>query len=251
MAEFPRLIDPSTIPAVLTDELRQQLSSVSTATLTHQLQMRGIRSTFLAGLQPTHPERRLVGRARTLRYVAVREDVTNLAINGRTAQKQVVETVEPGDVVVMEARGVPDAGTIGDIFALRVQARGGAGVVTDGALRDTPAIVALDLPVYHLSSHASTYGRHHMPYSVDDAITCAGVFVEAGDVVVGDAEGAVVIPHALVAEVARDAVVQEEIEEFAIERVAAGEPTDGLFPLSDERRPDYEAWRAVRDRGSA
>jgi len=90
-----------------------------------------------------------------------------------------------------------------------------------------------------------------MPYSVDDAITCAGVFVEAGDVVVGDAEGAVVIPHALVAEVARDAVVQEEIEEFAIERVAAGEPTDGLFPLSDERRPDYEAWRAVRDRGSA
>ena len=154
--------------------------------------------------------------------------------------------MQPGDVVVMEARGVPDAGTIGDIFAMRVKALGGAGVITDGALRDTPAIQAIDLPVYHQSSHASTYGRHHMPYSVDDSITCAGVFVQPGDVVVGDAEGAVVIPHALVAEVAAAAVTQEEVEEFAIERVAAGESTDDLFPLSKDRRPEFESWKAAR-----
>ena len=92
---------------------------------------------------------------------------------------------------------MPDAGTIGDIFAMRVHALGGAGVITDGALRDTPAITAIELPVYHQSSHAATYGRHHMPYSVDDSITCAGVFVQPGDIIVGDAEGAVVIPHAL------------------------------------------------------
>ena len=189
MSEFPRMVDPGSLPDVLTDEIREQLSAVSTATLTHQLQMRGIRSTFLSGLRPTHPELRMIGRARTLRYVALREDVTGLALNGRTAQKQVVETVRPGDIVVMEARGVPDAGTIGDIFAMRVKALGGAGVITDGALRDTPAIAAIDLPVYHQSSHASTYGRQHMPYSVDDSITCAGVFVQPGDIVVGDAEG--------------------------------------------------------------
>ena len=246
MSEFPRLIDPAGLPDVLTDELRQQLASVSVATLTHQLQMRGIRSSFLSGLRATHPETRMIGRARTLRYVALREDVKNLAINGRTAQKQVVETVQPGDVVVMEARGVPDAGTIGDIFALRVKALGGAGVITDGAVRDTAAIQEIDLPVYHLSSHAATYGRHHMPYSVDDSITCAGVFVQPGDVVVGDGEGVVVIPHALVAEVARDAVAQEEVEEFAIERVKAGESTDDLFPLARSRRADYDAWKATR-----
>ena len=219
---------------------------MSTATLTHQLQMRGIRSTFLSGLKPTHPELRMVGRARTLRYVALREDVRLTGPGERTGQKQVVETVEPGDVVVMEARGVPDAGTIGDIFAMRVHALGGAGVITDGALRDTPAITAIDLPVYHQSSHAATYGRHHMPYSVDDSITCAGVFVQPGDILVGDAEGAVVIPHALVAEVAAAAVAQEEVEEFAIERVAAGESTDDLFPLAKERRPEFEAWKAAR-----
>ncbi len=246
MSEFPRMIDPAGIPDVLTDEIREQLSAVSTATLTHQLQMRGLRSTFLSGLAPAHPELRLVGRARTLRYVALREDVTNLALNGRTAQKQVVETVRPGDVVVMEARGVPDAGTIGDIFAARVKALGGTGVITDGAIRDTPAVTALGLPVYYQSSHAATYGRHHMPYSVDDSITCAGVFVQPGDIVVGDAEGAVVIPHALVAEVAAAAVAQEDVEEFAIERVAAGESTDDLFPLATERRPEYEAWKAGR-----
>jgi regulator of RNase E activity RraA len=246
MSSFPRLADPAGLPDVLTDELRAQLGAVSVATLTHQLQMRGIRSSFLSGLRPTHPETRMVGRARTLRYVAVREDVKNLAINGRTAQKQLVETVRPGDVVVMEARGVPDAGTIGDIFALRVKALGGAGVITDGALRDTSAIQQIDLPVYHLSSHAATYGRQHMAYSVDDSITCAGVFVQPGDVVVGDGEGVVVIPHALVAEVAGDAVAQEDVEEFAIERVKAGESTDEVFPLAKSRRAEYEAWKAAR-----
>ena len=246
MSEFPRFADPDDLPDVLTDDLREQLSSVSVATLTHQLQVRGIRSTFLTGLRPTHPELRLVGRARTLRYVPLREDVKNLSINGRTAQKQVVETVRPGDVVVMEARGVPDAGTIGDIFAMRVKALGGAGVITDGALRDTPAIRQIDLPVYHQSSHGSTYGRHHMPYSVDDSITCAGVFVQPGDIVVGDEEGVVVIPHALVAEVAKDAVAQEEVEEFAIEHVRLGQSTDDLFPLAPARRDEFYAWRDAR-----
>ncbi len=125
------------IPVVLTSEISAQLNSVSTATLTHQLHMHGLRSTFLTGLKPTHPELRLLGRARTLRYVALREDVKDLMINGRTAQKHVVETVQPGDVVVMEARGIPDAGTIGDIFTTRVKALGGVGVITDGALRET------------------------------------------------------------------------------------------------------------------
>jgi 5-oxopent-3-ene-1,2,5-tricarboxylate decarboxylase / 2-hydroxyhepta-2,4-diene-1,7-dioate isomerase len=234
------------IPIVLTAEISAQLNSVSTATLTHQLHMHGLRSTFLTGLKPTHPELRLLGRARTLRYVALREDVKDLLIDGRTAQKHVVETVQPGDVVVMEARGIPDAGTIGDIFTTRVKALGGVGVITDGALRDTPAIVAIGLPMYSQSTHGSTYARHHMPYSVDDAITCAGVFVRPGDIIVGDGEGAVVIPHAMVANVAAAAVAQEEVEEFALERVRSGESSDGVFPLSKDRRPEFEAWRAAR-----
>jgi regulator of RNase E activity RraA len=235
-----------TIPNVLTDELRDQLATISTATLVHQLQQRGIRGSFLSGLKPLRPEKRMVGRARTLRYVALREDRNRTYAGGDNAQRRAVESTEPGDVLVIEARGVPDAGTIGDIFVTRILALGGSGVITDGALRDTPAIAGIDLPVYHQSSHAATYGRHHMPYSVDDAITCAGVFVEPGDVMVGDAEGVVVIPAALVEEVVAASLAQEDVEAFAIERVAAGESTRGLFPLSEDRRPDYEAWRAAR-----
>lgn len=234
------------IPKVLTPDLEAQINSLATATLTHQLQMRGIRTTFMAGLKPLHPQMRMVGRARTLRYVAVREDQQPKYQRGINAQKRIVEATEEGDVLVIEARGVADAATIGDIFATRVFALGGRGVVSDGALRDTPAIADIGQPVYHYASHGAVLGRQHMPFSTDEPITCAGVFVVPGDIVVGDGEGVVVIPVDLVEEVVRDALAQEEKEDFALERVQAGESTVDLFPLSQERMPEFEAWQAER-----
>lgn len=226
------------------------LNACSTATLTFQLQRRGIRSTFMGGLQVSHPEKRMLGYARTLRYVPLREDLqAELGGPGRNAQRRAVEGVEPDDVLVIEARGVPHAATIGDIFVMRTLRLGGAGVVTDGGLRDTPAIYGIDLPVYHLSSHAATLGREHMPLDVDVPVSCAGVFVMPGDIIVGDGEGAMVIPAALVEEVARDSYAQEQEETFAVERVAEGESTIGLFPLSKDRRPEFEAWLAARNKG--
>jgi 5-oxopent-3-ene-1,2,5-tricarboxylate decarboxylase/2-hydroxyhepta-2,4-diene-1,7-dioate isomerase len=237
------------MPPPPTDELRHILARVSTATITHQLQMRGLRSTFLSGLRPLLPGQTMVGRARTLRYVAHREDLLKEYAGRSNAQRRAAETAEPGDVIVIEARDVPDAGTVGDIYALRAYQRGAVGIVTDGALRDTPAIAALGRPVYHRASHAATWARAHMPFSNDEPITCAGVFVVPGDIVVGDEEGCVVIPNALVGEVARDALAQEEREEFAIERVRAGESTVGLFPLSRDREDEYREWVRRRAEG--
>ena len=88
------------IPKVLTPQLREQLNTISTATLAHQLQMRGIRGSFFSGLKPTHPEMRMVGRARTLRYVALREDQIPRFQRGVNAQKRAAEGIEPGDVIV-------------------------------------------------------------------------------------------------------------------------------------------------------
>lgn len=240
------MTEPADIPNVLTDELRDMLAGVSTATITHQLQGRGMRSTFLSGLKPLLPGQSMVGRCRTLRYVALRPDKLAEFAGGLNPQRKASETAEPGDVIIIEAREVPDAGTVGDIYAMRAFNRGAVGLITDGALRDTAAIADLGRPVYHQSSHGSTWGRHHMPFSSDEPITCAGVYVEAGDVVVGDAEGAVIIPAALVEEVAKDSVAQELVESFAIERVRAGESVVGLFPLTDDRRPEYEAWLAEK-----
>jgi regulator of RNase E activity RraA len=234
--------------STLTDKLRADLLSVSAATLTHQLQRRGIRSAFLSGLRPVNDGQRMVGYAHTLRYVPLREDLQARFSGGRNAQRQAVESLAPDEVLVIEARGEPDAGTIGDIYALRALRRGAAGVVTDGALRDTPAIRALGLPVYHRSSHAATFGRIHMPLDHQVPIACAGVTVLPGDILVGDGEGVVVVPAALAEEVARDAVQQEQEEEWAIERVSAGESTDGVFPIAKDRRAEFDAWRAEREK---
>ena len=121
------------------------------------------------------------------------------------------------------------------------------GVITDGALRDTPAIKDLGLAVYHQSSHAATLGRLHSPLDHQVPIACAGVTVLPGDVIVGDAEGAVVIPASMVEEVAADSVAMELREEFAIERVGQGAAVDGYFPLTDDKRPEFEAWLAERE----
>ena len=238
--------DNGPIPSVLTDELSAMLETVATATVTAQLYRRGIRNSFLSGLKPLLPNQRLVGRARTLRYVAIRQDILDAAGPGPNPQKASAEATEPGDVLIMEARNVPDAGTIGDIYASRIYALGGVGVITDGALRDTDAIAALGKPVYHRASHGATWRRRHMPIEYDTPITCAEVYVEPGDIIVGDGEGAVVIPMALVDEVARACVAQEEREAFALERVQAGAPTTGIFPLTEDYQAEFDAWRANR-----
>jgi 5-oxopent-3-ene-1,2,5-tricarboxylate decarboxylase/2-hydroxyhepta-2,4-diene-1,7-dioate isomerase len=237
---------PASRPVTLSDDTVAALRQVSTATLTVQLTRRGIQSTFLTGVRPTRPDLRMVGYAHTLRYVAVRADVRESLKGTEDAQKRAIESVAAGDVLIMEARGEPGAGTIGDILAARVLARGGAGIVTDGGVRDTPGVTDLDIPTYYRTANASSLWNAHIPLDVDVPITCAGVLVMPGDVIVGDAEGVVVLPFKLADEIAHAAQEVEEREAFALERVKAGESFRGLYPLSEERRPDYENWKATR-----
>jgi regulator of RNase E activity RraA len=75
-------------------------------------------------------------------------------------------------------------------------------------------------------------------------VACAGVTIRPGDILVGDADGLVVLPPSIAAEVLTDAREQERQEEFITTRVAQGESIDGLYPLSDARRADYQAWLA-------
>ena len=236
---------------VVSDDVLQKLREVSTATLTTQLQRRGIRNAFIAGLRATRPDLRMVGIAHTVRYVPVREDVVAADDRELNAQKAAIETISPGEVLVIDARGEPGAGTIGDILALRALRRGAAGIVTDGGLRDSPAVGALDIPTYFHAPHASVLGLLHYPLETNVPVACGGVLVLPGDVIVGDAEGVVVVPAQLAEEVALDAIEQELVEQFAYERVNAGDSIRGLFPLAHERRAEYEAWREARQADSS
>lgn len=238
-------------PVVLSEPTRRALGTVSTATLTVQLRQRGIRDTFVRGLRPTRPDHRLLGYAHTLRFVALREDVRDADVAELNQQKAAVESIGPEDVLVIEAREDPRAGTIGDILAARLLARGGAGIVTDGGLRDSEAVARLELPTYYQATHAGVFGLIHHPLERDVPITCGGVLVMPGDVVVGDADGVVIIPAAMAEEVARDAAEQERREAWALERVQAGESIRGVYPLSDSRSGEYEQWLANRTGGTA
>src|SRR6266852_1293994 len=224
------------------------LRQVSTATLASLLRKRGLNGLTLDGLRSTRPEQRMAGYARTVRYLPLREYLLGQGRGeGRwvgNAQKRAVEAIRPGEVLVIEARGDPTAGTIGDILGLRAQVLGAAGIVTDGAIRDSAALARLEIPAYHAAVHPAVLGRRHVPWESDVAVACAGVTIQPGDIVVGDADGVVVLPPALAAEVLADAREQERQEEFIAARVAQGDSIDGLYPLTDRTRPAYQAWLA-------
>lgn len=231
---------------VLPEDLKNRINSVGTATLSSQLRKRGLNTVSIDGLTPTQPSRRLVGLARTLRFIPGREDLFASHGGGFNAQKRAFDTLNPGEVLVIEARCEKGTGTVGDILALRAQVRGAAGIVTDGGIRDLDAVTALGLPAYHAGPHPAVLGRRHVPWETDVTVACGGTAVQPGDVIVGDADGVLVIPPGLLEEVVDDAIEQERQETFIAERVAAGESVDGLYPLNAEWKARYEQWLGTR-----
>jgi regulator of RNase E activity RraA len=225
------------------------LKRTSTATITSQLLLRGLRNTFIPGLTPLRPDLRMAGYAYTLRYVPSREDI-GIEVhydNETNVQRIAIESVGPEQVLVIDARGETRSASLGHILATRMMQRGAGGLVTDGALRDSYMFTQLDMPAYMAGAHATTSSVMHHPVDVNVPIGCGGVLVMPGDVVVGDAEGVVVIPAMLADEVALAALEQEEYEAFVLARVRAGASIKGLYPGTEQSRAEFEAWRASRD----
>ncbi|GAB4099670.1 fumarylacetoacetate hydrolase family protein [Sinomonas halotolerans] len=226
--------------SALTPELTEKLRSVGTATLSVQLRRRGMQNCHIEGLIPTKPGVKAVGTARTLRYIPAREDLFKEFGGGYNAQKRAVDSLRPGDILVMDARGEKGSGTLGDVLALRAQVLGAAAVITDGGIRDFGPVSGMDIPAWGATAHPAVLGRRHVPWAVDETVACGGAAVVPGDVIVADEDGIVVIPAALAEEVADDAVAQEREEAWVAERVAEGHAVDGLFPMNREWRARYE-----------
>ena len=228
----------------LSPELKAKLESVCTATLSSQLRKRGLDNVSIDGLTSTRPDKRIVGLARTLRYVPNREDLFKTHGGGFNAQKRAIDSVKDGEILVMEARGEKGTGTIGDILALRAQVRGAAAVITDGGVRDFSAVAALDMPTFYANPHPAVLGRRHIPWDTDITIACGGTTVQPGDIIVADADGILVIPPALAEELADDSIAQEREESFIAEMVQQGHSVDGLYPLNAAWRTRYQEWEA-------
>jgi regulator of RNase E activity RraA len=234
------------------DSTREQLKGVSTATLCTALYKRGLRNQFIQDVRPLNPTLpNMVGEAFTLRYIPAREDLNPVSVFQDRAhpQRKAVEDCPPGCVFVIDSRKDARAASAGAILVTRLAVRGVAGVVTDGGFRDSPEIARMTIPAYHHRPSAPTNITLHQALDINVPIGCGDAPVFPGDVIVGDAEGVVVIPAHIADEIAAEAVEMTAFEDFVTEKVQEGRSILGLYPPTDEQsRVDFAAWRAQRGR---
>ena len=229
----------------LSEELRAKLTEAPTAGLSAQLRARGLNNVVIEGVSPLVPGSKVVGTAKTLRFVPNREDLFKSHGGGYNAQKRAFDSLQSGEVVVIEARGESGSGTLGDVLALRAKAQGATGVITDGGVRDSAEVAGI-LPVFSTSKNPAVLGRKHVPWESDVAVACGNATVLPGDVIVGDDDGVIVIPRDLVEEVVDSALTKEIEDGWVAEQVAAGNPIESLFPPKGEWKEKFDAWKASR-----
>jgi regulator of RNase E activity RraA len=228
-------------------KLHQLLLRCDPAGLCNALLKKGLRNTFLTGLSPVSADQpRMVGHAFTLRFIPAREDLDTLLLYSRDdgLHRRAIEECPPGAVLVMDTGGDCRSSCMGDMMALRLKVRGVGGVVTDGGFRDTPGIAATGLPCFQRQASGPATPITLHPVEFNAPIGCAGVAVYAGDVVVGDATGLVVIPRERAEEVAAEVASLGDYEVFAAAHIRRGRSIFGLFPATPASRAEYEGWVA-------
>jgi len=221
----------------------ETLSKVTTATITTILLKKGLRNVWLRGARPLKADQpRLVGRAFTMRFVPMREDLaTPESWSSPKSSRAAIEAMPAGCIAVVDAMGCTDAGIFGDILCARMAKRGVAALVTDGVMRDVAGIATTDLPVWcqGVAAPPSVAGLTFVNWQ--EPIGCGGVAVFPDDIMVADGDGVVVIPAALVDAVLELAPEQERLEAWILQEVEKGTPLPGLYPANAETKARYEA----------
>jgi regulator of RNase E activity RraA len=219
------------------------LTGLKTSRIVTSLQQLGYVGMSMTGVGPLTPTATFVGRARTLRLLPTRPDVVKAmqADRAKNPNRVAVDQTQPGDVLVIDARGVGNHAVGGDPFVARVKGAGGVAWVTDGAVRNLPGLLALDFPVFGAGVHSSSLNNAHIGVAVNEPIACGGVLVMPGDILVGDAEGVVVVPAALEAQVAEMSWASEAADTYSIELLLQGLPMDQAYPLPADRKAELEA----------
>lgn len=157
-------------------------------------------------IRPVHPEFVVVGRARTLLWMATYEPV---APNPYVNEIRAIDSLRPGDVAV---HSTDHSGTIapwGELLSTAARMRGSTGTIVDGFVRDVRQIIAMSFPVFARGiMPLDSWGRGYVA-DVDVKVACGGVIVAPGDLVFGDYDGVVVVPSA----------VEDEVLARALEKV--------------------------------
>jgi 5-oxopent-3-ene-1,2,5-tricarboxylate decarboxylase / 2-hydroxyhepta-2,4-diene-1,7-dioate isomerase len=226
--------------------IRDDLAGVSTATACQLLITLGWRNAYLRDLLPVRElglGTRLVGRARTCRYLMRRgpEGPHDPVARRVSPEIVLIESLAPGDIICIDALGVPTAGIIGDILAARILSRGAAAAIIHGAVRDAPFIQEVGLPVFAATVHPAHSGRDLIPVDYDRPVNMAGSQVLPGDVILADDEGALAMPLDLAEVIAGHGPQKEALEIWIRGKVAAGGSIHDYYPPSPEKAAEYTA----------
>ena len=213
-------------------DLFATLRRVTTDSIATILLKRGLRNQWVRGPMPLKLDQpRTVGRAFTMRFIPMREDVPGAVPKKLPVNRDAVEVMPEGCVAVADARGMTAAATFGDIVVARMQKRGVAGIVTDGAVRDRNGLMAIGLPIWTVGITAPPPATQLMLVAWQEPIACGGVAVFPDDVIVADADGVIVVPSALAADVAAGGLEQERLDEWQMDQIKRGVSLSALAPM--------------------
>jgi len=208
------------------DSLIDRLERVYPAVVADCLDRLSLRSQVLdPRIRPLYPEAKLAGYAATVRCVEV-DAVPARRDDWYRGELQAVDALQPRDVMVVSTcRG----SYWGELLATAARHRGARGVVLDAYTRDTRALIEMRFPVFAAGIHcADSLGRIDVD-SIGVPVSCGGVEVASGDLVLGDHDGVVVIPAAIGEEVVALAEQKVAGENLVREKLAEGMPVSEAF----------------------
>jgi regulator of RNase E activity RraA len=227
--------------------LFSKLMRAGIETMWSELVSEGYPNCFINDLNPLHANRRMVGRARTMRYLPNRKDLREkIYAAGPQLNFKSAEEAQPGDVLVFDAGGQTKSAVTGGVTTARFLYRGGSGIVVDGALRDIPEFEAMPIQVYLRRGHAAAVSPVMMSVDYQVPVNIGGVTVVPGDILVGETHGILVIPAAIVEKVVDKALEHDLREEWQREMLLKGESITTVYPWKESNRPRFEEWKKAR-----
>lgn len=242
--EHARLELPQYLADMLSDEDRElftRLLNINIESAWGYLRTNGFPYSFTNAVEPVSDDMRLVGRARTGRYLPYRQDLVDqyksLQLNYRSA-----EETQPGDVIVFDLGGNTGSSPSGDVTSTRAMMKGCAGIVVNGVMRDVPAFVNMGMPLFTKDGkgHAAAVKPGMTSWDYQTPVRVGEITVVPGDFIVGAVHGILVIPAHMVEAVLEYAEHHTLREDFQRGLIMEGQSMIGVYPPNEETLKAFE-----------
>ena len=229
----------------VSDETLAKLGELPTQTLIDGLWVDNWPQSMIHGARSIFPGQKMFGRAVTLRFVPHRPDILADKPSAEDSPEYVAfELCGPNEVLVASSVG-PWESVGGDIKFYRLAQLKAGGLVTDGSVRDTTELKDYGFPVFAYSSTAKQGPAVMQPWGVNEVISCGGVVVRPGDVIVGDDDGVVVVPSTMCERVLEIAAEREKIERVIKLELRKNPGSPGkYYPFNQNTKKLFEDYKS-------